>query len=66
MKIDNPDVNGIYHCWHVCKTCGKAWTHSQGDFEDLKRHQHIVESIDNYLTIPAYIKRISIEGGKLV
>ena len=35
--IYNPDKARIYHCWHWCD-CGKTWTHSQGDWEAMKRH----------------------------
>lgn len=37
-RVDNPDPEGIYHIWHVCKACGLAWTHSQGDWEGMKLH----------------------------
>ena len=38
ITVSNPDRQGVYHCWHYCRGCGKTWTHSQGDWEDMKRH----------------------------
>ncbi len=38
ITIRNPDTKRIYHCWHYCRACGTAWTHSQADWEDIKKH----------------------------
>jgi DNA-directed RNA polymerase subunit RPC12/RpoP len=34
----NPDINKIYHLWHICLDCKKSFTHSQSDFDyELKK-----------------------------
>ena len=38
MKVENPDKRRIYHIWHYCRVCGKTWTHSQADWDDLIKH----------------------------
>ena len=46
MKIENPDKRRIYHVWHYCKVCGRAWTHSQSDAYEIKRHVYAVHKGD--------------------
>jgi len=57
-RLINPDQNKIYHVWHYCVKCGKTWTHSQGDFDSLKKHECFL-NLNVGETSPFYFKTIS-------
>ena len=51
MKIKNPDYpNPVYHVWHFCTECERAYTNSQGSFEVMKRTKCCVDNLKSFST----------------
>ena len=61
MKVVNPDIGKIYHLWHVCKICLHRYTHSQGDFETIKRRECCS---NNFVTLPIFLDFYEMEAEK--
>ncbi len=49
--LENPDKQKVYHVWHYCRKCFKVYTHSQNDFNELKKRECCSD--------PAYLVTIS-------
>lgn len=36
-----------YSIWHYCKICGKTYTHSQSDFEEIKKSSCCINNLED-------------------
>ena len=63
MKIINPGPHDfgqpIYHCWHYCKKCGQAFTHSQSSWDyAIKTHPCFKENEYYLKTVPSNVREV--------
>ena len=58
--LTNPDKEAIYRCWHYCEKCFKTYTHSQADWEKIKKSK-CCNDPNNLETISTKLNRLPID-----
>ena len=61
MIVKNPDKKRVYNIWHYCVVCGRAWTHSQGELDEMKRHECVrVYGWEVIKTVPTTVDEVEV------
>jgi len=58
ILIKNPDPAGVYHVWHYCPKCFRAFKHSQAEFEQLNNNRSYKCCRDNLYDVEKSVEKV--------